>query len=140
MRSAAALLLACVLAVSACGGIVPVRSVEMPTVDGEPPLRIDLDDQAGIVASIEASEPHGGPWDGVTAVDGDPAAVRVSWTGGMCDANTTLSITALPTGIEVRQRTRMTGSSCLLAGVGRAVVLHLVEPIPADRFELVRDP
>jgi len=97
-------------------------------------LPVTFVDRTGLVTSIELG--HGGALeDGVSAVAGRPSSLEVSWTGGMCDQRVEVAMLPVGATIKVGLRTERAAESCLLAGIGRSVILNLERPIEPSIVE-----
>ena len=134
------LVLAGLVAVSACGGVPEVHSIVIPGQGRAQPLPVEIDDQAGIVSSIELNGADRPPLEPVVALAGDPAAIAVTWTGGLCDTATRLTITSEPPGIRITETTTVRPGGCRLVGIYRTLLFRLAEPIPVEAIALVRQP
>jgi len=93
-----------------------------------------VEDRAGIVVAI--GPVPAGARDGVTSIPGRTDALVVSWLGGMCDRRATLTVAATSSGYTIREQTER-ADSCLLAGIGRSVVLQLAGPVSAENVEFI---
>lgn len=124
------------LVVIACGGPTDAHeySVSFPGVGRNPAVPMVLTDQAGLVSAVRVYRPEPGelPVE-VTNPRGDLSTLAVKWLGLDCDRSISATLERSVEGlirvaVEVDRHT-----DCLLAGVERAVLLTLNEPIPAGR-------
>lgn len=105
----------------------------LSTPDGSNPLPVALGDETDLVIGIEPAEPATSaslePL--VQADPTDPSAVIVSWVGGMCDNDASLSLRPSGAGyalhLEVHQKL---GLGCPAAGVLRGLRINTSRPIP----------
>ena len=134
MRSAA-LVLACLMAIAACGG-GRVHSIVIPATGIGEPLPVEVVDAAGIVTSIELNQADLPPLQPIAPVDGDRSAVWVSWSGGLCDTATRLRITREGKGLRISEATTRPGA-CRLAAIYRTLLFRLVEPVPLEAVTFV---
>lgn len=94
-------------------------------------LTVTVDDRTGLVQDVMVPPELGGWLDGVVNPPGRPDQLVVAWMGGMCDRHAILTLERAGAGFRVSERTERP-DSCLLAGIGRAVVLQLGAPIAAE--------
>ena len=134
----AGVLTAGLVAVSACGGS-RVHSVVIPAVGIGEPLAVEVVDEAGIVASIERNVPERPPQEPIAPVDGDPAAFRVTWAGGMCDTAARIHVTREANSVRISTTTTTRPGPCRMAAVYRTLLFRLVEPVPVGAIMLAPD-
>jgi len=108
--------------------VPPILAAQFPPIGAAGPLPITVDDRTGLVRSIEIARSEGNTGDGVSTVVGRPAAIRLQWTGGLCDRRAVLLFDRNGGRIEVTVTTQ-SADACRLAGIVRAVTLDLAEPI-----------
>jgi len=98
------------------------------------PLPVVLIDQTGLVTEIAPAD------DTSTSVEpelrGDPADQNVAiltWTGGACDATTTVTFLVLDGGYVMNLTApEKPGTGCPMAGVPRGIRILTSTPIPID--------
>ena len=81
-------------------------------------LTVTVEDRTGLVLDVGA------------APSGDDQLV-IAWLGGMCDRHALLTLERAGAAFRITERTERP-ASCLLAGIGRAIVLQLAAPIAAE--------
>lgn len=91
---------------------------------------ITVTDRSGRVADVEFSPPDANLFEPVTAVPGRANALDVAWTGGACDATTTLDVTASGPGLAVKVAIEDNGQACDAFGLPQVVRLTFAEPVP----------
>lgn len=135
MRRSVARSLALAMLLAGCGlSAERTFQLELPGRELVDPLAVLVVDRASIVVGIGPA-PGGAP-DGVTLQPGRTDALVVTWLAGMCDRLATLTLEARFGGYTITEQTDRAGS-CLLAGVGRSVVLQLGRPISAESVEFI---
>jgi hypothetical protein len=122
------------LLIAACQPSGRTFQVKLPTPSREP-LTVALIDQTGLITGISqvavdstiAAEPV------LRADQTEPNAAILTWTGGLCDAETTVTFRKLDGGYEMNLTSReKTGTGCPLAGVPRGIRIASSTPIPID--------
>jgi hypothetical protein len=139
--------LALAIAVSILAGCDVARlplHTTIPARPGDPPaprLEVSVDDPGGLVRSITAPDPVDTP-NAVDVVPGSTNAYRVTWTGGECDAHTTLKIGwgGVRLGISVHSDDAFGTLACSGVGIRRQVVLVLNQFVPSTQFSLDQEP
>jgi hypothetical protein len=126
---------AIVIGLSACGPAETEATFEVVLRGFElvAPLPVTVIDRTGLVVDVDAVAPEIAVLDGTVAADPtDPNVLLPSWLGGMCDIETTLLFQRTPTGFQFVEHTERSHGGCLLAGIGRAVAVHLRSPVAAE--------
>jgi endonuclease/exonuclease/phosphatase (EEP) superfamily protein YafD len=90
-------------------------------------LPIVVTDRTGLIRSIEL-QPGNAPEDGISVMPARPSSLVVSWLGGMCDERVDVAFGTFGPSARVAVSTKRAGG-CLLAGIGRSVILNLDRPI-----------
>ena len=96
------------------------------------PLPVALIDQTGLVTGIvQPVDPPSSVEPALRADPTDENAATLTWTGGVCDADITVTFLVLDGGYVMNLTAReRPGSGCPLAGVPRAIRISTSEPIP----------
>lgn len=135
-RSRSLLLLVAALLVAGCGGTMnaPEFSITLAGIGPGHDVPVRLVDRAGIVSAVLPYEPQAGelPVE-VTNPHGDLRRLAVKWLGLDCDRAVLVTVEQSAEGIVRLQIRVERPTDCLLAGVGRAVLLELTTPVPAGR-------
>lgn len=141
MRRGTALLLAAILLLAGCGPLGGRQfEVVLLHLGGDVrPLPVTLTDTTGTLIGLEAADPDGAWSEGVSALPGDSHAVVVSWVGGMCDNSVTLRLEDRSGSRRVIGSTDRGFGGCLLAGIGRSIVLRFLVPVDPARFTTAID-
>jgi hypothetical protein len=113
--------------------------LSFPAEGGIRELPVVLTDYTGLVADVNLPNlgvphpgPHGGHADGMNAVPGQPNALEVDWVGGMCDASVDIVVRGGDK-LAVTLATQTRPGGCLLAGIGRRLVITFTRPmLPGD--------
>jgi hypothetical protein len=100
---------------------------------GDYPLPVSLGDRSGLVVGIEQTD--GDPSDGIApVVQSDPAnrnALILSWLGGMCDNDATVSFQRAGSRYELNLAVHpKIGLGCPAAGILRGLRIVTSEPVP----------
>lgn len=94
--------------------------------------RVGVFDATGLVASAGWGRENP-PLEGSISVSTfEPGDVAVTWKGGACDANTTLSVTGTPSALRIQVR-RGTHDGCAGTDVVYETILELRSTIPIER-------
>ena len=94
-------------------------------------LTVTVEDRTGLVLDVGAA-PSGDDWrGGVANPPGRTDQLVIAWLGGMCDRHALLTLERAGAAFRITERTERP-ASCLLAGIGRAIVLQLAAPIAAE--------
>ena len=124
-----------VISLTACVG-QPAGSLfrtELPTTDHDP-LPVSLLDETGLVLGIA-------PWDAdltptvrpvVQADPTDPNALVISWIGGLCDRDATLSFRATQRGYALRLDVGLGSGGCTGAALPRGLRIATSDSIPVS--------
>jgi hypothetical protein len=110
------------------GALRPQRGLFV-VVPGDGPvgaLPVTILDDAGLVLGVEAG-PLGR--EGIVAATNRTNAVVYQWLGGLCDRLVTIRIDRLDGQISLLRTDEEAGTTCLLAGIERSVVIEFREPI-----------
>jgi hypothetical protein len=125
-----------VIAVVAACGPPPgtLFEVMLADPDGSYPLPVVLGDDTGLVTGVEAvAFDEALPPPSIQVDPQDPNAFVVTWLGGACDDNATLSFYALETGYALDLVTRRElGLGCIALGVFRGLRIDLSSPVDVD--------
>ena len=136
----AALALVAWVAFAGCGGgpVATPFAVAYPAATaGADAVPISLIDQTGLVTGLAAADEAAAQ--GVSAVPGQPNALRASWAGGVCDDRTTLVLNKLGAGYElaIHNHPRFTaGIECDASAVTRAVDITFGQPVDPAALSL----
>ena len=136
---AALALVACV-ASAGCGGgpiATPFLANYPAATAGGDAVPISLIDQTGLVTGLAVANEAAA--EGVSAVPGQPNALRASWAGGVCDDRVTLVLNKLGAGYElaIHNHPRFTaGIECDASAVTRAVDITFTQPIDPAALSL----
>jgi hypothetical protein len=100
---------------------------------GDYPLPVSLGDRSDLVVGIEQTD--GDPSDGIVpVVQSDPAnpnALILSWLGGMCDNDATVSFQRAGSGYELNLAVHeKIGLGCPAAGILRGLRIITSAPVP----------
>ena len=124
--------LALTVALSACGFAAEVgtRSWNLTTTNQDGTEHtITVTDQSGRVGDVDFTPPDADLRESVSVSPSTPNALDVAWTGGACDAATTLDIVAVGAGLEVGVAIEDNGMPCDAMGLPQVVRLTFAEPI-----------
>jgi hypothetical protein len=133
-----------VIAFIVLGALLPARGLVVVLRSDGPPLRplsVTVEDRTGLVlsvaeATIDAAA-GGDARDSFAAVAGRPDAIVYRWLGGACDRAATIHVDRSDGHVVVRREDVVTGDSCLMIGITRAVVIGFREPVdPATVVDL----
>jgi hypothetical protein len=136
LRQRSACVSVLVVALAACGlnprtfevGFAPSGSVDA--------LSVVLVDHTGLVTGLDLPPQPSEDWrEGVRNGAGRPDSLVVGWLGGMCDRRATLTLDEVPGGYRITRRMNSV-DRCLLAGIGRIVVVSLSRPVASDSVQL----
>ena len=125
-------LLGLVALVGGCS-LTSIATVEWSTTatnDAGGPHTVTVVDRTGNVEEVEFFPPDADLFGGVTVAPGRPDAIDVTWTGGSCDAETDIEITARGGGMGVAVTVTGDGNPCDAMGTPRVVRLTLAAPVP----------
>lgn len=122
------------ISLTACGGQPAghIFRTALSTPDHDP-LPVSLLDQTGLIVGIA-------PWDAdlpptvmpvVQEDPSDPNALAVSWIGGMCDRDATLSFKATADGYALRLDVGLGSGGCTGVALPRGLQIVTTTPIPA---------
>lgn len=121
-------------------GVIVVE-LTSPVAEGSPPARVTVVDTAGIVGSVREVGPDDRPLrpseDTFTRDPDVDGRYRLWWMGSICDAEITVTITAVgpsPTRIVIDHGSR---AACDALGVERELVLDLIRSLDTAGVELV---
>jgi hypothetical protein len=119
------------------GALLPQRGL-FAMLPGDGPvgaLPVTILDDAGVVLGVEAGPIEGR--EGIVPATERTNAVVYQWIGGLCDRLVTIRIDRLDGRISLLRTDETTGTTCLLAGIGRSVVIDFRGPIdPASIIDL----
>ncbi len=103
----------------------------------DPPLPVVLRDETGLVSRIgPAAEPSGDQAEPVLVLDPtDPKAVVITWLGGPCEGDATLSFSSRGGGYLLQLAASQRGS-CPLVGYPRGVRIVTTVAIPISSIEV----
>jgi hypothetical protein len=136
LRRAVALTLLVAVLVVACQPEGRTFQTTLPTYERDP-LPVTLTDETGLVTGIAPAAVDPAWHDFVPALhalQGDPNAAVLSWTGGLCDQDTTVWFHVLHGGylLNVAVHEKFGFGGCPGAAVPRAIRIATSSPIPAD--------
>ena len=118
------------MAVAGCASTPVVRGPFdglFPAFGDTAPLPVSVDDRTGLVRAVSVVPP-GMVDDGISGVPGRDDALHVHWLGGMCDERVRILGEPVDGGLSVTLDTDVVGA-CLLAGIGRSLMLEFTEPV-----------
>jgi hypothetical protein len=93
------------------------------------PLLVTIVDGSGTVIAVSGGGGELGEGDAIVAVAGRPNAIEYHWLGGLCDRAATIRVERSDGSTTLYRSEVQSGTTCLLAGVGRSVVIEFLEPI-----------
>jgi hypothetical protein len=102
------------------------------------PLPLVLRDQTGLVTGIEAAALDK-PTFGDPLVLGDPSdphAFTVSWIGGLCETDASLSLSGSNSRYFLQIAVTRGGTGCPMAGVVRGLRIKTSSPIPVESIQV----
>jgi hypothetical protein len=124
------------MAIAACGLIPRTFKVGFAPFGSVDALSVVLVDHTGLVTGLDLpSQPWEASRGGVSDAASRPDSFVVGWIGGMCDRRATLTLDEVPGGYRITRRMD-SADRCLLAGIGRSVVVSLSRPVPAESVQL----
>jgi hypothetical protein len=94
------------------------------------PHAILVTDRSGKVLDVTFEPEDADLTDAVTAPAGRSNTLDVTWTGGTCDASTTVDIAARGAGLAITVAITSSGEACDAMGVPVTIRLSLSQPIP----------
>jgi hypothetical protein len=125
-----------VMAIAACGLIPRTFEVGFAPSGSVEALSVVLVDHTGLVTGLDLPSQSSEDWrEGVRNGAGRPDSLVVGWLGGMCDRRATLTLDEVPGGYRIARRMNSV-DRCLLAGIGRSVIVSLSRPVAADSVQL----
>lgn len=138
LRSAFAAIL--LVAIGACSAGPRTYEVTYPATAALAALPVELVDHTGLVTGLVTTSTlppeAAADWrEGVRNAAGRPDTLVVDWMGGMCDRRATFTMDVIPGGYRITMLTD-TASSCLLAGIGRGVLISLTRPVVGETVHL----
>ncbi len=90
---------------------------------------ITVTDRSGRVVDVAFAPPDANLFQPVTVAPNRPNALDVAWTGGACDATTTVDIDSLGAALEVAVAIEDNGMPCDAMGLPRVVRLTFAGPV-----------
>jgi hypothetical protein len=90
---------------------------------------ITVTDRSGRVVDVAFAPPDANLFDPVTVAPNTPNALDVAWTGGACDAATTVDIASLGAALEVAVAIEDNGMPCDAMGLPQVVRLTFAGPV-----------
>ena len=125
------------LAIGGCALFEPdpdgTFSVVVPGRDHLDPLAVEVVDRTGTVTAVIVAE--GRFQDGVVAAPADPATLIVTWMGGMCDINTTLTLEPTLDTMRISETTETRPGACRAMGVMRSIAIRFDPPLAPNFVE-----
>jgi hypothetical protein len=136
MRLRSACVAVLVVTLAACGLIPRTFEVSFPSAGSVDALSVVLVDHTGLVTGLDLPSQSSEDWrEGVRNGAGRPDSLVVGWLGGTCDRRATLTLDEVPGGYRITRRMNSV-DRCLLAGIGRSVIVSLSRPVAADSVQL----
>jgi hypothetical protein len=90
---------------------------------------ITVTDRSGRVAEVAFAPPDANLFEPVTVAPGTPNALDIAWTGGSCDASTTVDIEAFGAALEVAVAIQDNGMPCDAMGLPQVIRLTFAGPL-----------
>ena len=90
---------------------------------------ITVTDRSGRVMDVVFAPPDANLFEPVTVAPNTPNALDVAWTGGACDATTTVDVASLGAALEVAVAIEDNGMPCDAMGLPQVVRLTFAGPV-----------
>ncbi len=90
---------------------------------------ITVTDRSGRVAEVAFAPPDANLFEPVTVAPNTPNALDIAWTGGACDASTTVDIESFGAALEVAVAIQDNGMPCDAMGLPQVIRLTFAGPL-----------